>query len=428
MNLLPEKTATKYRYGCCLCFKCGGTDGCKLLRNFLSCNFLFFVKKKIAFLTFALARGGTEKVVSILLQELCKDFTVYLILTSRIIEYPVPANVQIHFIDNSTENENLFIRLLKIPLLSYRYYKFCKIKDVDISISFLNRPNYIACMMRFFRWKKKIIISERTSTLLQYSGNNLKSKTGKILVKWLYPKSDLILTNSKANITDLKNHFAINTTLLSIYNPIDLKNILSKKEEKVKDVDFTKFTYIMLGRFVNEKDHGSLLEAFSMLPNKIDCQLLLIGHGKNEHSIRLKAAELKITPNVIFIAFTENPYKYLSKSHCFVLSSIQEGFPNVLIEALSCSLPSISTDCKNGPRELLAPQTDYSYQLTDKMELAEFGILVPVKNSKVLSKAMQTIFNDKILYQKYKQQGIRRAECFDISTIIQEYQNVFNKD
>jgi len=63
------------------------------------------------------------------------------------------------------------------------------------------------------------------------------------------------------------------------------------------------------------------------------------------------------------------------------LSSSWEGFPNVLIEALACEIPIISTDCKSGPREILAPETDFNYQ-TSKPEFGKYGILMPVFDNK----------------------------------------------
>ena len=384
-------------------------------------------KKRIAFLTFGFAFGGTEKVLSILLQELCEEYKLYLVLTSGIIEYPIPPNVEVEIINDGTEFDNSFLRFIKLPLLAWRYYRFCTKNQIDISFSFLNRPNYIACLTRVFGWKKKIFISERTSTVRQYHGKDPKSLIGRFLVKKLYPKADLIIPNSQANVIDLKNVFKVHSNYHVIYNPINLQDIFLKKEIQLPGFEDTRFTYIMLGRFVNEKDHLSLLLAFSMLPAREHCRLILIGRGSREDTIRAKISELGIGLNVTIIHFVSNPYNYLSMADCFVFSSLQEGFPNVVIEALGCSLPVISTDCKTGPRELLAPGTDYSVQLSDQMEVAEYGILVPVKKPELMAKAMERMYIDQALRESYRSKALSRARDFDTPLIIEEYRSLLNR-
>ena len=98
--------------------------------------------------------------------------------------------------------------------------------------------------------------------------------------------------------------------------------------------------------------------------------------------------------------------------------------PNVLLEALACSLPVISTDCKTGPRELLAPLSDYNFLMEEGVEIAEFGILVPIKRKELLSKAMDMIYADKTLYSQYKNKCLPRARSFDISLIAEEYKKI----
>ena len=382
------------------------------------------MKKKVSILTYALARGGTEKVVSILIKELSTDYKIYLVLTSNIIEYPIPENVKLLVINDGNAGDNLFFTFLKLPFLSYRYFKFCVKNEIEISFSFLNRPNYIATMMRFFGWRRKIFISERTSTLLQYSGNTLKSLAGRYLVKKLYPKADLIIPNAYANMSDLSNVYKIKNNYKVIYNPINLQNILSRKNELADNFKDSRFTFLMLGRFMIEKDQSSLIEAFSLFKYKNESRLVLIGYGYTDKALKAKIQELKLESNVLIIDFVKNPYMYLSKVDCFVLSTIQEGFPNVLLEALACSLPVIASDCKVGPRELLAPGTDYNVQITTGIEVAEYGILVPVKNPPLLASSMERIYEDDNLRKKYREIALSRAKDFDIPLIIKEYKEI----
>ena len=110
----------------------------------------------------------------------------------------------------------------------------------------------------------------------------------------------------------------------------------------------------------------------------------------------------------------------------FVLSSEREGLPNAVIEALICKVPVISTDCPTGPREILAPESDYNIQLFNKFEIAEYGILVPINNVELLCEAIKHLFdNYQELVQKTKS-GFIYAQKFAANTIINQYKHILS--
>ena len=133
---------------------------------------------------------------------------------------------------------------------------------------------------------------------------------------------------------------------------------------------------------------------------------------------------MQLESQVIFFGFDANPFKYFSKSGCFVLSSDFEGFPKALAEAMTCGLSVISTDCRLGPREILAPLTNPEVNIKDHIEIAEYGILVPVKNARLLDEAMELMVKDKELHNRMKQKAKERSMDFESGKIIGQFTEV----
>ena len=103
----------------------------------------------------------------------------------------------------------------------------------------------------------------------------------------------------------------------------------------------------------------------------------------------------------------ENPYKYLAQSDIFVLSSLLEGFPNVIIEALACGLPIISTNCESGPNEILANN--------------KYGFLTKIMDSEDLAQKMIHLAENNELMTKYSKLSLKRAEDFNQVKILKEW-------
>ena len=385
------------------------------------------MKLKVAIFINSITAGGAERVVSLLLHQLNKDFDIYLVLLHNKIEYELPADQKL-FCFNQPENENPFLTICKLPLLAYRYKKFCTTNKIDKSFSFLKRANYINCLSRALGSTARIIISERT-----YLSAYLKSLDapgrllGKYLTKVLYPKADLVVPNSLLIKIDLQEKFNLNNRFYVINNPIDVKAIEQLQLDEVDHSLFDQFTFIHVGGFRAEKNHGMLVDAFNLVKD-LDCKLLLVGKSlgkaEDEKKIREKVEQMNLQSRIIFVGFDSNPYKYLHRSGCFVLTSNFEGFPNSLQEALACNLPVISTDCRSGPREILAPGTDVRFSVESQFEIAKYGMLVPVNNAKILAEAMRHMYNDKELQAQYRSRALARASDFDVSRVVKEFNKV----
>ncbi len=373
-----------------------------------------------------LQSGGAERVVSLLLGHLKDDFEIHLALYCNIIAYAIPPEIKILDLQQPLIQPRL-IRLFKIPFLSYKVYRYCKKNNIKISVAFLYRPCYINALMKsLWGYKGKVIMCERThqTTMLQ-NKSWLYRVFSKSMVMFSYKRADLVLANSYAMQTDLIENFKIKTPVRVIYNPIDLNFIRTHKDE-VPDFVFDKniFHFVNVGGFRVEKNHILLLQAFFILKN-LPCKLLIVGGGILEEELKQKVSDLGMKDKVIFCGFETNPFKYVSRSDCFVLSSDVEGFPNVLIEALACGKSVISTDCSSGPRELLAPATDLHHRAINNYEVGEYGILTPVNDITALAAAMKKMYEDAALRKQFEAKAAGRAQQFDVDEIKQYFHVAF---
>ena len=196
-----------------------------------------------------------------------------------------------------------------------------------------------------------------------------------------------------------------------------MKKFEKKLPEPLITVIFEKFVFIYVAGFRDGKNHTMLIEAFAKL-NDPNTNLLLLGKGRTMDEAIETAEKLGVSDRVFFEGHTNNPYKYLARSDCFVSSSDFEGFPNVQLEALACKLPIISTDCESGPRELLAYRENYDEMLKDDFEICEHGILTPVGNADLLAAAMKRMVEDENLRENFKEKALKRAMDFSVENVI----------
>lgn len=133
---------------------------------------------------------------------------------------------------------------------------------------------------------------------------------------------------------------------------------------------------VTLGRLVPVKDHRTLLKAFSLLDPSGRHRLVIFGDGPLREELIAYAEELGISGRTLFPGYVNDPAACYACADLFVLSSVSEGFGNVLIEAMAAGVPVVSTDAPYGPREILVD--------------GHFGALLPVGDAPALAQAMAT--------------------------------------
>lgn len=357
----------------------------------------FKMKENVSLFIYSLDSGGAERLASLIVKDMKKEYNIFLVLMNETIRYDLSNFKNIYFLERSRPTESGIIKFLKLPYLAYKYLLFCRKYQITKSISFLTRPNFIATISKKIGNKAEVVISEHSLVSSQYSKNSAQSIINKYLIRVLYPLADNLIAVSKGVKEDLSNNFKIKKKIKVIYNFIDAKDIEKKSNDKC-EFDFSKFTFITIGRLDEGKNHRLIINSMKGFPN---AQLLIIGEGKLKQQLKGQIKYLNLESRVFLLGYQKNPYKYLKSSDCFVFASHYESFGISIIEALACRLPVISTDCPSGPREILSPDTDCSFKLIHRIEFAKYGILTPVDNIERMTEAMGHVYNDRSIRRMY---------------------------
>ncbi len=352
--------------------------------------------KKLAIFINSMDGGGAERVTTILIEELKSSFEIHLILLEENIVYQIPEEIQVHILLKKGLPDKNLLKISFFPFFAYKYYVLCKKLKIDISFSLLDIPNWINCLLKKLGWRTKVVISQRNYVSDYINNFNPAVKIlYKTLIKSLFNHSDLIIPNARAMATDLIENYGVNSEKVkTIYNPLNLEDIqhrMRHAEEIVLDTE--RINCLNMARLNYRKNQKIIIDALGILKTE-DIVVHFLGKGMEEQNLRIRSQELNIANRVLFHGFQKEPISYLQAVDIFILSSNNEGFPNVLLEALACKKVIISTNCNSGPLELLSPENLNPTFNQDGYAICTFGILVAVNNAQALSKAIEYAMNN----------------------------------
>lgn len=380
--------------------------------------------KKVTLFINSLTSGGAERVLSVIITELvAQNIEVNLLCIEKDNAYVLAKEVNITYLSNLSKHDSSLKKLLYLPYLAFKLKQYIKKNKTTLIQSHIYRANFTNILAKLFGAKHQVQVVEVTSI------NNLKdgSFSKKInfrLIKWLYKHADLVIFKAQR----MKDEFLKNIPHIQKYtvinNPYDLEKIQNLSKEKIQDFNFSqnKKYLISVGRLSSEKRFVTLIEVLKNLDENIE--LILIGEGQEKEHLENFTQKNNLKKRVHLLGKKENPFKYLKKSDIFVLASEGEGFPNVIVEAMICEIPVISTDCISGPREILAPSTDINFQLQTDIELAENGILYPVDKQESLKLAIETMLKDKEKQKEYISNALEKSQEYALKKIIEQYKEV----
>ena len=177
------------------------------------------MEKKIAIIINSLATGGAEKTVALLINELCGEFDIHLLMFNTTnIELSLPVSVKVFQIGKPSSADAGPAEAFRLPMKALQIKKYLAKNNIPLVFSFLNRPNFIAGYLKLFGYKGKTIINERSNTSYYFSTKTIGGRFGRFLVRRLYARADLVITNSSFGNTDLHATVDLNNNLLTLTN------------------------------------------------------------------------------------------------------------------------------------------------------------------------------------------------------------------
>lgn len=342
--------------------------------------------------------GGAERVVITLLDALDRDrFDLTLVLGKRVGEYVtlLPSDVAVR--DLGARRVRHAIPALVRTLNDLR---------PDVVLSTLGYMNVAVLVIRpLLRGRPRIVVREANLPV-----RNVRAQPPIIrplllaLYRVLYRRADLVIAQCDDMRDDLIRFLRCEPALVRrIYNPVDLRRI-ARAAEGPNPYPPGGTNLLAVGSFIDQKGFEVLLSAFALVRAKRPAtRLTVLGDGPLRADLEKLSAQLGIADAVSMPGFVSNPYPWYRHADAYVLSSWWEGLPNTILEALSCETRVVATDCRSGPRELLAD--------------GAFGVLVPVGDPAALADGILRHLDE-------PSRADDRAATFDVRTIVKEYEAV----
>lgn len=287
--------------------------------------------------------------------------------------------------------------------------------DVCFSMVSMNLAAVLAGALA--RTHARVVLSARNhyskSLPAEASGSALKMAA----IRFLYPRADAVACVSRGVADDLITKFSVPADkALVIHNPIDIARVQAQAAEPCEHpwLPATAKNPVLaaVGKLQVAKGYPYLLEAFLTIRKaRPGTRLLILGEGPERARIEGFIAAHGLADEVALAGFHTNPYRFLSRATLFVHAALWEGFPNVLVEAMACGLPVVSTDCPSGPSEIVTPGRD--------------GLLVPVADPGALAEAALSLLDEPHRARAMADAGRETVERFSVGRVVARYAALF---
>jgi glycosyltransferase involved in cell wall biosynthesis len=281
----------------------------------------------------------------------------------------------------------------------------------SVLLAALNHANVIACIARrLARVHTRVIIAQHSVFSMARSNVSVKGRLVRALSMRTYPWADHVVAVSQGVADDLVHVLPrLHGRVTVIHNPVISDELVHRAKEPVEHPwfgDDAPPVVLAAGSLREAKDFHTLIRAFAIVRAQRTSKLLILGEGPLRSELTDLVRSLALDDDVALPGFVANPHAFMTRAAVFVLSSRYEGLPTVLIEAMACGTPVVSTDCVSGPRSIL--------------EDGRCGTLVPVGDHVALAQAVSQTLENRLLPDRSRMNLSR----FDTSTAVNSYLRV----
>lgn len=232
--------------------------------------------------------------------------------------------------------------------------RVCTDEKIDLVVSFLEESNYYVLLSKLLLFNKTPMIVSVRNDLRNYN------RLYKLLIRLLYPLARQVVAVTKGVEQDLRENYGLKN-VVTIYNPVDLETIRNKVVEPLSaDYNWLKNRSplcISIGRLTKQKGQWHMVRAFAEVKKSIpEATLVILGDGPYRSRLQKLILDCGLHDSIFLLGKHKNVYPFLAAADLFLFSSVWEGMPNTMLEALSVGLPIVAADCGGGPKEILAPE------------------------------------------------------------------------
>lgn len=269
--------------------------------------------------------------------------------------------------------------------------------QTDVVLSFMDRTN-VQVLAATRGLGVPVVVSERIDPRFHTIPHKAR-----LFRRLLYPRADAVVVQTES-VADWCRGFVDPEKIWVIPNPVE--------PCEVEDMERAS-TILAVGRLDTQKGFDVLLDGFAQVAGDFpDWSLVILGEGSEREALEEQAAGLGVADRVSLPGVVDEPREFMSRAGVFVLSSRYEGFPNVVLEAMSCGTAVIATNCPSGPAEIITSGDD--------------GVLIPPEDPAVLATQLGRLMSDAEERKRLGDNASQSVQRYSVDTIMRHWEAVFD--
>lgn len=349
------------------------------------------MSKKLLFIIESLGGGGAQSVLTTIINEWKKSTLKINLLTfkpKKFDRFLIDKDIKRIIIQKSNKSNSSIIRFFNNIFFIFKLRNFLKRTDYDIILSFITSTNLLV-LIASIGLKKKIIVSERND--IEYQHTSILKK----IIRFFMYKYAFFVTSNIHKSLKIMEKYVSKKKLIFLPNPVRFSyKFYNKKESKI---------ILSIGRLNKQKGYDILLDAFSNFykkPEFNNWKLYILGEGPDKKKLEKVIEKLNLSRSVFLLGYSE-PTQYYKKASIYIQSSIFEGMPNSVLEAMMFKVPTILNIKIRGIRYLAKDKVSCLYFNNNKDDLYK-KLLFLVKRTEIKNRIVKNAFREVNKYDKKK--------------------------